>query len=99
MNRACNRGKVQSPSWIGIGRYKTGLASAKVELARKRRLNPKMDRSIRSTINREESITFRPSNSTHKSAMCKLSQPFEIFIFFFRQHIFSLDKQHCEGNR
>ncbi|KAM2402261.1 hypothetical protein ACFX1X_030162 [Malus domestica] len=23
----------------------------------------------------------------------------EIFIFLFRQHIFNLDKQHCEGNR
>ena len=45
------------------------------------------------------------SNSTHKSALRKFSlyakplNNLEIFIFFFRLHIFSLDKQHCEGNR
>ncbi|KAM1523072.1 hypothetical protein TB1_012483 [Malus domestica] len=56
-------------------------------------------------INREGGHRTKPIRFNTQTALCKPSlyakslNNLEIFIFLFRQHIFSLDKQYCEGNR
>ncbi|KAM2825880.1 hypothetical protein COP1_035608 [Malus domestica] len=57
------------------------------------------------TINREEGHRINPFQFNTQTALRKPSlyakplNNLKIFVFLFRQHIFSLDKQHCEGNR